>query len=135
VYFQCIRLKKSHPRISPRPLGGGFYFGAHLEGNLLVVTVLGVLLVNDKRPLVLAVRAGGGFHVADSVTALNQRPDLTVAGSASIVEDRHLRVHPCAARNHPRNLDKSIQVRVPENSHNLHSFAGTCYVCVPSVCS
>lgn len=89
-----------------------------LESDLLVVSVLRVLLVDHKRPPALAGGARCRLDVCHRVPALHEGPNLCAARAAGVVEDCHLRVDARAARDDPRNLHESIQVRMPEYARN-----------------
>ena len=95
---------------------------ACLESDFLVVSVLGVLLVDHKRPPALAVGARCRLDVCHRVPALHEGPNLCAARAAGVVKDCHLWIDARAARDDPRNLHESIQVRMPEYARNCQVY-------------
>lgn len=99
-----------------RAPAAGSRTSAHLQRDLLVVAVDGVVLVDVKRAAPLAVRALLRLHLKLGLARLHQRPDLVAARAADEEEHGHLRVHARASRDDARHLDERVEVRVPASA-------------------
>jgi len=102
---------QQHARTLPR--GRGTAMSAHLQRDLLVVAVHGVVLVDVERPAALAVHALLRLDLEVGLARLHQRPDLVAAGAAVKVEDGHLGIDAGAARHDACHLDQRVEMRVP----------------------
>lgn len=110
--MHACRHRPHRAKSQARARGGGLP-RAHLQGDLLVVAVYGVVLVDVEGAAPLAVRALLRLDLEGGLAGLHQRPELVAAGAAEVVEDGHLGVHARAARHDARHLDERVEVRVP----------------------